>query len=366
MHKYLKIVVKILGILLLLLSVVLFRAAFRLDDPSGDFLFIGSLLGLVSAGAGTYLYRKAKYIGLKRGEEVLETDQRAPILYLRSFIDDPTAGQAMNDSLLARFLTLGTPQNLNSEEEQMERAVAKFGPFVAIGDPKERIPQLGAARLYTENDKWQEVVTELIQLSRLVILRVGKTPGFWWEVETVMRNKNHQDLLFLLPDNTADYRAFKTRFEQEFHISLPETYKPLSIEGQSFGAVLMFDVLGEAQILYSKDRVKVFYYDHVYADFKEIIHHVLEKDTRKQQFGNVKEERSRPKRTFLAQVQHISAAAIVGLIATSILIGIAEEVFDITPIESFSPPMLVVWLVVSVILFLMSVFGERLNHREED
>ena len=36
-----------------------------------------------------------------------------------------------------------------------------YGPFLAIGEPNEGLPQLGAARAYLSDDKWQEQVRAL-------------------------------------------------------------------------------------------------------------------------------------------------------------------------------------------------------------
>jgi hypothetical protein len=51
--------------------------------------------------------------------------------------------------------------------------MSKIGPFVAIGRPGERLPQLGAIRLYVADPEWQEMVTRLMSEAALVVLRAG-------------------------------------------------------------------------------------------------------------------------------------------------------------------------------------------------
>ena len=46
-------------------------------------------------------------------------------------------------------------------EERLARTLRKVGPFVAVGDPTERLPLLGAARMYAADEEWQETVDEL-------------------------------------------------------------------------------------------------------------------------------------------------------------------------------------------------------------
>ena len=60
-----------------------------------------------------------------------------------------------------------------------------IGPFVAIGDPKEKLPDLGAARLYV-SDEWREVVIELLARVSLVVMRVATTEAVRWELQQVV------------------------------------------------------------------------------------------------------------------------------------------------------------------------------------
>src|SRR5262245_6770014 len=70
-------------------------------------------------------------------------DMRAPVIYLRSFHSDKR--------LARRPLAIGRVVSIYTEEEQLVQAVREVGPVVAVGRPGERLPRLGAQRVYLED-----------------------------------------------------------------------------------------------------------------------------------------------------------------------------------------------------------------------
>jgi hypothetical protein len=66
---------------------------------------------------------------------------------------------------------------LSTEEEQFARVFNRIGPFIAIGDPREALPDLGAVRLYVGNEAWKEKVEALLAHARLVVVRLSATEG---------------------------------------------------------------------------------------------------------------------------------------------------------------------------------------------
>jgi hypothetical protein len=109
----------------------------------------------------------------------------APVLYLRSFTDDDAAGQ--------RYGKL-------TEEEQLAKALAWFGPLLAVGRPGERLPQVGAQRIYLADDVWQVRVAELMTTARLVVIRTGASQGFRWEVSQALSTIAPERLLLVVDD----------------------------------------------------------------------------------------------------------------------------------------------------------------------
>ena len=76
------------------------------------------------------------------------------------------------------------------------------GPIVAVGRPGERLAPLGASRFWVGDDRWQQVVDELIRESQLVIMIMGAThgdDGLAWEVRHVFHLQQTAKLVLILP-----------------------------------------------------------------------------------------------------------------------------------------------------------------------
>ncbi|HVN55527.1 MAG TPA: hypothetical protein VMT46_14430 [Anaerolineaceae bacterium] len=160
----------------------------------------------VTQNFGTGSYVAGMKLSAGRGEEVLEKDTRPPVLYLRSFQAD----------------TIDTGHIIKKSQEQTLASVFnRIGPFVAIGDPGEPLPELGAARLYVGKE-WKEVVEDLVCRARLVVLRAGSTPGFWWEFEHVTRSVSPEKILLLIPFDRLAYEEFSRRANAYLPRPLPE------------------------------------------------------------------------------------------------------------------------------------------------
>jgi hypothetical protein len=197
------------------------------DADGRGIAIIGSLFALPGV---LFLIRSRKYRSLS-ANEVLENDPRPPVIYLRSFKDDKGAGHPLGifrGSNIKYFWHwifgfYNGPHELmgRSEEEILAQVLGTVGPVVAIGRPGEKLPQLGAARVYVEDAVWQEKVHEFLDRAALVVLRLGKTEGFWWEVEQSASRLDPRRLVFLVPLNRARYEEFRTRAEKYFPKGLP-------------------------------------------------------------------------------------------------------------------------------------------------
>jgi hypothetical protein len=187
--------------------------------------------------AGYRLRIVGKRFLAEHAELLLASDQRAPVLYLRPFGEDTNAppdrkplstrsvGIPGAASLLFFPFALG-----KSDEEELCSAVSQIGPFVAVGRPGEKLPQLGAARLYVPNEEWHDTIDRLLDKACVVVLRVGlsMTEGFWWEVDRVWQRVSHERVLFWFPFGTTidakldRGRRFSERFEGKFGVKIPE------------------------------------------------------------------------------------------------------------------------------------------------
>jgi TM2 domain-containing membrane protein YozV len=141
------------------------------------------------------LWRRSRQYGALGADEAMARDPRPPVLYLRSFADDGEAligAQSWWVRLGAIIVTPVTP------EQEMADLLDAVGPVVAIGKPGEPLPELGAARLYVSDDQWQAKVQELMKKARLVVVRLGSSPGLLWEIEQTLAHLPRQRLVLAL------------------------------------------------------------------------------------------------------------------------------------------------------------------------
>ncbi|WP_331769180.1 hypothetical protein OG948_35875 (plasmid) [Embleya sp. NBC_00888] len=132
--------------------------------------------GLAALGAGFLTLRYSRPRSARGAARALLVDGREPVLYLRSFADDPISARVDD----------GVALNIHSRDEQLAGALGAFGPVIAVGRPGEPLPLLGAARFYLPLDDWKPVILRLMELSRLIVLRVGLGEGLWWEVDQAL------------------------------------------------------------------------------------------------------------------------------------------------------------------------------------
>jgi hypothetical protein len=161
------------------------------------------------------------------GERVLAEDERAPIVFLRPFdADDSESDRSWSSRVRAspweRYIT---------HEERLARTLRKVGPFVAVGDPTEELPQLGAARVYAADEDWQATVDEWTARAGVVLLQTGESEGLGWEVQNVVALGTPERVILSLPpagkrkgrSRQERYDAFRRRFGDVFPRGLPES-----------------------------------------------------------------------------------------------------------------------------------------------
>jgi hypothetical protein len=157
------------------------------------FLFIG--LGALTRGI---VERKASIalVDLQRH------DKRAPILFLRAFVDDQIPLAASRVPLYMKLIQLGQ-MRANLDRVLLEEGTP-YGPVVALGKPGDKFPPYGAARGYFSLEHWQGAVADLARDAAAVVICVDDTEGIWWEIEHLVANRHLAKTLILLhPKRTA-------------------------------------------------------------------------------------------------------------------------------------------------------------------
>ena len=167
---------------------------------AGDTAFLGLLTLPVSA----FLLQTGRKLSRPDATKLLEADERAPIVLLRSFRDDEKAVKRRN--VLARLLFWGFGGRIRLEEAIAEE-LSRFGPFVAIGEPGERLPDLGAARAYFSDGEWQAAVIDWIERARTIVIIGGTTRWVTRELQQVVASGKLHHLVLLLPPDTPAGKA---------------------------------------------------------------------------------------------------------------------------------------------------------------
>jgi hypothetical protein len=151
---------------------------------------------------GFFLLLRARRYFQVDADSLLAVDRRPPILFLRSFEDDEKGSYAKSNKALLDF----------SLETRLCNHFSRFGPFVAIGSPKETVPQLGAARVLLSDDEWQPRVLSWMREANVIIMYSGKTRWVNWELQKVLENECATRLILMIPE-IKSWRRSKRRAE---------------------------------------------------------------------------------------------------------------------------------------------------------
>jgi hypothetical protein len=135
------------------------------------------------------LVRARRYFQID-ADSLLAVDKRPVILFLRSFDDDEKQKFASSQRALLDF----------SLETRLANHFFRFGPFVAVGSPKETVPQLGAARVRLKDDEWQGRVLGWIGEANLIIMYSGETHWVNWELRQVIDSGRATSLILMFPE----------------------------------------------------------------------------------------------------------------------------------------------------------------------
>lgn len=134
------------------------------------------------------LYRKINR--KKRTKSLIKVENiKSPfILYLRSFADEKSTKKIIRRRSDSR-----------SEEEMLIDAFSDIAPIYAIGDPADKKMPYGAARIYVNDSVWKQTVEQLAIKAEIVVLRLGQTNNFWWEVEMALKKVPIDKIVFVIP-----------------------------------------------------------------------------------------------------------------------------------------------------------------------
>jgi hypothetical protein len=179
------------------------------------------LLLLIAAGGALGAGRKMM---APSAEEVLATDHRNPVVYLRPFDEDSRRVEHYPVGRRKGGRPTGNGSKPASNEKFMAKMLREIGPFVAVGAPGDALAPLGAARLYLGDDQWQQEVEALVRRASAVILVPEISEGTRWEVTKVAQWVDPRRVLMLVPNpalRPLGYARIQALTAEKLTVALP-------------------------------------------------------------------------------------------------------------------------------------------------
>jgi hypothetical protein len=196
---------------------------------------------------------------LPSADEVLASDPRKPVLYLRSFEKersktglrgallpyfqrDPFEGHYMSSGAAGNKYTaplthgdsffggrvsargiLRADRRANDEQLIFAHAFGAIGPYIALGRPGETYQDmdLGAAKRYVADHEWQAEVERWLKHSAAVVIESANSMALGWEIERVVELVPPTAVLIICPFRDGDYDAFVQRHGRRFPHGVP-------------------------------------------------------------------------------------------------------------------------------------------------
>jgi hypothetical protein len=167
---------------------------------------------LLALGGATYI--RGQRVAAADAARAMAKDPRSPILYLRSFGDDGLTISAQRIFFLNPLRLCATLWGSGSNirfEETLAAELGAYGPVVAIGQPNEPLPQLGAARWYESDATWQAGIDGMMPRAQLIAVCVAKTEGLAWEIARIEQLDLWRRVVWVLP--LVDQKEARVRWQ---------------------------------------------------------------------------------------------------------------------------------------------------------
>jgi hypothetical protein len=150
-----------------------------IDDDLGRQLFIFGLTFCVFSLGSALSYRGTR-MRLASAADVLG---RGPFtLFLRAF--DEEESRRSDDGA--------------TYEQELAGVLRRIGPMICVGRPQEKLPKVGALRLYVHDAHWRAVVVELLNNCAAAVVLVSGTENLRWEIMTALRIVPPERLLLVV------------------------------------------------------------------------------------------------------------------------------------------------------------------------
>ena len=139
--------------------------------------------------------------------KLIEYDPRAPVVLLREFGADTIHIRPRipflprPDIQVQRASTSGIPVAYTKVrlEQVIADELSPVGPVIAIGEPGEAVPKIGASRTYFSDDEWQDGVTEWMDAASVIVVLCGTSQHLGWEIDQIRQRQFLAKTIFVVP-----------------------------------------------------------------------------------------------------------------------------------------------------------------------
>jgi len=159
---------------------------FTTDLPSSSFFLIAALISF-----GGSLLTQGNRFSTPLAEDVLASDTRPPILFLRSFAEEETGFRKSG--------LWGLPFASEQLEEVVLEEFKKVGPVVGLTNPTLHGRPIAYAPYDTPSLTWQTRVDELVKRAAIIAVVVARTDGLNWEIRLIKDKGYLSRTIFIFP-----------------------------------------------------------------------------------------------------------------------------------------------------------------------
>lgn len=120
---------------------------------------------------------------IQSAKVLTESDQRAPILFLRSFRNDHIDLKNAKIPWHTRIFDPGT--QAGTLEELIVQNYSLLGPVIGLGNPDDPTPPIGVARDYVSHQNWKAQILSFMDQASTIVIGMGQTDSLFWEIQQI-------------------------------------------------------------------------------------------------------------------------------------------------------------------------------------
>jgi hypothetical protein len=244
----------------------------RVDRGLGDRNQLFQLLrffgwGVLLLALGQYCLTLARRL---KTAPVVIPSLKESVLYLRAFDEELRPFAVGPRSELEHYtnqLDAHTPSTLPKTigltlEDFLDEAIkARMGPFVALGNPADRLPPDGAVREYAPDAQWTQRFLDLAQSAKCIVTALGESDNLKWELNQLKKQGMCQKVCMFTPprrdfgdisdalSNESAWRAELASMWAASSNALRRAGYDCGPDCPGWGAAIAFDENGESILL---------------------------------------------------------------------------------------------------------------------